>query len=137
MSSTIPKEMMEATVRFHGHLGPFLVLGLKAGLCANQLLGKDYFKTNVVVETEVTPPCSCFVDGVQFATGCTMGKGNIQLKEDDSLSAIFTKGDKKLELFLKDDILKKLKDGIPKSELEKIAVDFSKKDVRALFHLKY
>ena len=128
---------MEAAVKFHGHLGPFLVLGLKAGLYANQLLGKDYFKTNVVVETEVTPPCSCFVDGVQFATGCTMGKGNIQLKKNNSLSAIFTKGDRKLELYLKDDILKKLKEGMPKSEFEKIAVDFSRKDVRALFHLKY
>ena len=137
MSNSIPKEILEAAVKFHGHLGPFLVLGLKAGLYANQLLGKDYFKTNVLVETEVTPPCSCFVDGVQFATGCTMGKGNIQLKKDNSLSAIFTKGDRKLELYLKNDILRKIKEKIPKSECEKIAVGFSKKDIKELFHLKY
>ena len=109
MSSSVPKRLMDEAARFHGHLGAFLVLGLKAGLYANEVLGKDYFESRAIVETEPVPPGSCFVDGVQLATGCTMGKGNIELRKGDSLSVTFMKKDKVLRLCLRDDILESLK----------------------------
>lgn len=43
---------LNKAVSFHGHLGPFLLLGLKAGLFANEVLGKDYFKTEAIIEAE-------------------------------------------------------------------------------------
>lgn len=136
MSNPVPKELIESAGRFHGHLGPFLILGLKAGLFANEVLGKDYFKTRVIVETEPIPPCSCFADGIQFATGCTMGKGNIELRRGRSLTVLFIKGNEKLKLSLKDEILKSLKGKSSWEESEKTALKLSKRPVHELFDIR-
>lgn len=135
MSASISKRLIDDAVRFHGHLGPFLILGLKAGLFANEVLGRDSFKTKAIIETEPTPPCSCFVDGVQFATGCTMGKGNIKLKQSNALSVHFIKGDKSLTLCLKNDILASLEKGSSIEELEETALSLSKKPISELFDI--
>lgn len=84
-------EVMKGAVKFHGHLGPFLVLGIRAGLLANSFLGKDCFKMKAIVTTDPHPPNSCFVDGIQFATGCTMGKRNIVLRKGKETSVLLRK----------------------------------------------
>ena len=43
-----------------------------------------------------------------MVTGCTMGKCNIDLIKGSGLSATFTKGDRKLRIRLKKDLLKQL-----------------------------
>jgi hypothetical protein len=98
-------EIMKGAVKFHGHLGPFLVLGVRAGLLANSFLGKDCFEMKATVTTDPHPPNSCFVDGIQFATGCTMGKRNIVLRKGNGTSVLFTKEDMKLRLKVKDKLL--------------------------------
>jgi formylmethanofuran dehydrogenase subunit E len=66
-------------VRFHGHLGPFLVLGLKMGEVAlKKLKFKKYFGLEVIVRGAGKKPKSCLVDGLQLSTGATLGKGNIE-----------------------------------------------------------
>ena len=135
MSNPLPEDLIENAVRFHGHLGPFLILGLKAGLFANEILGKDYFETRVIVETEDTPPCSCVVDGLQFTTGCTMGKGNIELKRGQSLHMVFTKGKKGLKLSLKGAILRSLKDTCSNKERRETALLTSKRPIQELFDI--
>ena len=107
--SSVPDEIVKGVVEFHGHMGPFLVLGLKAGLLANSLIGKDCFKTKAIIMTDPSPPSSCFVDGVQFVTGCTMGKCNIELKKGRGVSVLFSKGNKKLRLRLKKEVLNSIK----------------------------
>jgi hypothetical protein len=109
-------EIMKGAVEFHGHLGPFLVLGVKAGLLANSFLGKDCFKMKAVVTTVPHPPNSCFVDGIQFVTGCTMGKCNIKIRKGKETSALFAKEDLKLRLKVKDELLESI--GQIKSEDE-------------------
>jgi len=101
-------EFMSGAVKFHGHLGPFLVLGVKAGLLANSVLGKDCFKTEAIVTTCAHPPNSCFVDGIQFVTGCTMGKRNIKLGRGKGTSVLFTKEDRKLRLKVKNRTLESI-----------------------------
>ena len=49
-------EFLSRAIEFHGHLGPYLVLGLKAGLYANQTLGRDPMKTEAFIKTKATPP---------------------------------------------------------------------------------
>lgn len=105
-SAVVSEEFLKRVVEFHGHLGPFLVLGVKAGLLANSLLGKDCFKTTAVVATEPSPPTSCFVDGVQFVTGCTMGKRNIKLRKGKNTSVVFVKEGKTVRLRVKDEVLR-------------------------------
>ncbi|UCG44017.1 MAG: formylmethanofuran dehydrogenase subunit E family protein [candidate division WOR-3 bacterium] len=63
---------------FHGHLGPWLALGLRAGRRAVNVLGRSPFRLKAVVHCPARTPYTCFIDGVQFASGCTLGKGNIR-----------------------------------------------------------
>jgi len=123
-------------VRFHGHLGAFMVLGLKAGLLADEVLGRDNFGTKAIVETKPFLPFTCFVDGVQVATGCTMGKGNIELKKGDNLSVIFTRGCKSLKLSLKSEVLEDLRKVSSMAESEKVAIALVNRPTRELFDIE-
>ena len=133
MFNSIPERLRYNAEVFHGHLGPFLVLGLKAGLVANKILGRNPFETRAIVETELKPPCSCFIDGIQFSTGCTMGKANIELREKQCLSVVFVKNGGSLRLELKRDILDKLKRITVHEEIRRMALDLSEQPVKELF----
>jgi inosine-uridine nucleoside N-ribohydrolase len=64
---------------FHGHLGPYVVLGYRMGLLARARTGTGgYFDITAEPTTRGTPPESCFVDGVQLGSGATTGKGNLR-----------------------------------------------------------
>lgn len=70
--------LREATY-FHGHLGPYLVLGLKAGdFALKYLKAKRYFGLEINVFGLDKKPKSCIIDGLQLSTGATFGKGNIR-----------------------------------------------------------
>lgn len=67
---------------FHGHLGPYLVLGYRMGRIAlRELASEGHFGLRVVVHSELKPPASCLIDGVQLGSGCTLGKRNIEIGE--------------------------------------------------------
>jgi formylmethanofuran dehydrogenase subunit E len=70
--------VLAAAAEFHGHVGPWLALGLRAGLLARRRLLDDPFRLRAVVRCPARRPFTCFIDGVQFGSGCTMGKGNIR-----------------------------------------------------------
>lgn len=77
------KDMVERGVKLHGHSGPYLNLGIRMGLLAlDQLDAKGYFGLSTEVELEYRTPMSCLIDGLQISTGCTMGKGNIKVKNN-------------------------------------------------------
>lgn len=98
------KFSLTGAIDFHGHLGPYLVLGLKAGdLALKELKLKKYFGLRVEVFGFDKKPKSCIIDGLQLSTGATFGKGNIK-KYKANLEKIvffdlFTK--EKLSLMLK------------------------------------
>ena len=65
--------------KFHGHLGPYLMLGILAGeIAIEKLQCKKYFGIYVKVWGANKKPKSCLIDGLQLSTGATYGKGNIQ-----------------------------------------------------------
>jgi len=67
---------------FHGHLGPYLVLGYRMGRFAlRELDSAGHFGLSVVVHSKLEPPASCLIDGVQLGSGCTLGKRNIEIAE--------------------------------------------------------
>ncbi len=75
-------EIIERGVLLHGHLGPFLVAGIRMGLLALELLDSPgYFGITAVSETGTRPPVSCLTDGIQIGSGCTTGKGNLTVIE--------------------------------------------------------
>jgi formylmethanofuran dehydrogenase subunit E len=134
--SLVSDGLVKGVVEFHGHLGPFLVLGVKAGLLANSLLGKDCFKTTAIVATDPSPPNSCFVDGVQFVTGCTMGKGNIKLRRGKNTSVLFQKEGRKLRLKLKDKVLEAIKAASSEEESKRLSLKLLNSPVSELFEIQ-
>ena len=79
---------------FHGHLGPFVVIGYRMGQHALTLTGSDgHFGIRAHVHTGDRPPRSCLIDGIQLGAGCTLGKRNIQLTVEEGPSWVeFTTG---------------------------------------------
>ncbi len=71
--SAISKELIQQTIKFHGHSCPGLAIGIRAAELALAKLGRASDEEIVaVVETDM-----CGVDAIQFLTGCTFGKGNL------------------------------------------------------------
>ena len=76
-------DMVERGIKLHGHAGPYLNLGIRMGLLAlERLEAKGYFDLTAEVELEYRTPMSCLIDGLQISTGCTLGKGNIKVKNN-------------------------------------------------------
>lgn len=65
--------------QFHGHLGPWATAGARLGMAGlREVQAKGYFDVRVICEGPfVKPPKSCFLDGLQVATGATLGKRNL------------------------------------------------------------
>ncbi len=71
--SAVSEELIQQTIRFHGHSCPGLAIGIRASELALATLGRASDEEIVaVVETDM-----CGVDAVQFLAGCTFGKGNL------------------------------------------------------------
>ena len=62
MRAIISKELLEKAVRIHGHLGPFLALGLKMSIRAEKILGEE--PSRCELETVNRKPFLCVVDGI-------------------------------------------------------------------------
>ena len=75
-------------VQLHGHLGPWLVAGVRMGAAGLREAGaKGYFDVEVTAEGPLAlPPHACFLDGVQVATGATLGKRNLKWTEAPRLT---------------------------------------------------
>ncbi|NOZ12665.1 MAG: formylmethanofuran dehydrogenase [Acidobacteria bacterium] len=73
------KEYLYSALNIHGHACGGMPMGYVAGLAAMKALGMDSRERNMdtiaVVYAGNGHAAGCFVDGVQFSTGCTFGKG--------------------------------------------------------------
>ena len=66
---------------FHGHKCWASTAGVRLGLAAMDQLGVSRAgakQLHAIIETGDYHGGMCFGDGIQFATGCTFGKGNIE-----------------------------------------------------------
>ncbi|MFO7638448.1 MAG: formylmethanofuran dehydrogenase subunit E family protein [bacterium] len=76
-SSGSAQRLLQQATSFHGHLGPWLALGLRAGLYARRIVSADPFRLVARARCPARTPYTCLLDGIQFSSGCTLGKGNI------------------------------------------------------------
>lgn len=120
--------------QFHGHLGPYAVIGYRMGLLANKHLGDDPFAKQAVALTGITTPVSCIVDGIQLASGCTLGKGNIAVHGDGEAAARFTGPDGAvLHLTLKPAIRDEIDTQVTDDNIEAYAADIYQRSDEELF----
>ena len=72
-------DSLKAAAEFHGHLCPGLLIGYRAATIALDRLGVKRAEDEELVA--IVENDSCSVDGVQFLTGCTFGKGNLFFRD--------------------------------------------------------
>jgi len=124
--------------KFHGHLGPYLVLGILAGEAAlRKLKSKKYFGLEVEVSGADKKPKSCLVDGLQLSTGATYGKRNIQRIKGKRIQILLhnTKNKKKIKLSLKQNIVTRLDTLKGHRDSEVLARELYKTDPDKVFDL--
>ncbi len=132
----LPSDFLEDAVRFHGHLGSFLVLGLRAGLIGVRHLGRSYIELRATVETAPSPPRSCFIDGIQFASSCTLGKGNIEFKPSNRVAVTFVRDGRRVEVVAKDATLRELDQISSHSQAEKLCEELLRRADDELFTVR-
>ncbi|GAP10930.1 formylmethanofuran dehydrogenase subunit E [Bellilinea caldifistulae] len=75
------KDILQKALEFHGHRCWASVAGVRVGLAALKKLGvgrSGGTELFGIVEIGEEHGGMCFGDGIQYTTGCTFGKGNIQ-----------------------------------------------------------
>jgi len=99
-------DILDRGIEFHGHGGPFMVLGIRMGLVALERLdAHGWFDLRCLAKLRWAPPDSCVLDGIQISSGCTMGKHNVDVEEQDGIAAEFAMGGRVLEIRLRQEIL--------------------------------
>jgi len=134
------KIMLKRAVDFHGHLGPYLVLGLLMGdLAIHKLKCKRHFGIKAIVKGAEQKPKSCLIDGIQVSTGCTYGKGNIIKLSGSSINTEFINLDnnKRIKICLKKDLVKRLDSLNGHRASEVCAGELLKIDPLKLFEFKF
>lgn len=77
----------------HGHLGPFLVIGVKMAKHAKKILNMEkaeQLDLQVMAKLPLTTPFSCILDGIQSTTQCTVGNRKLKVKNfKEGVTAVF------------------------------------------------
>jgi len=91
----------------HGHVCPFLALGVKAGAHALDRIGAASSGMEDVVAVVETN--SCFSDGIQFSTGCTFGN-NALIYRDYGKTAVTVaeRGGDAVRILVREDVMEDL-----------------------------
>ena len=80
--------ILEISSSRHTHLCPRQVLGARIGIKGGQLLGLDLPRKDkrllIILETD-----GCFADGVESATGCTLGHRTLRVEDYGKVAATF------------------------------------------------
>lgn len=130
-------ELYKAGLALHGHKCPAMPLGLRAGQAALDALGVKRAadgQLTVLVEIDRDHCATCYADGVQMATGCTFGKGNIHKLGYGkfALTLIDNKTKRSVRVVTRpetirrsqeSDFIEKRKQGVPASQIESALVD--------------
>jgi len=100
----------------HRHLGTFSILGAKMGVRARELLGASLDDLSVESHAGLKPPMSCFNDGLQVATGASLGRGTIRVADTTTPvpEAIFIFGNKRLRLRVKPAVFERQQEAMRK-----------------------
>jgi formylmethanofuran dehydrogenase subunit E len=80
--------MLDISSARHRHLCPRQVLGVRIGLAGASALGLETYRTDkrllVILETD-----GCFADGIEAATGCTVGHRTLRVADYGKIAATF------------------------------------------------
>ena len=138
------RDWLNRAVDFHGHLGPFVTLGVRLGLAGLREIRarNDSNKLHITVTVENRLPFSCAVDGIQVVTGCTVGNKRLKIRRGKSLAAAFQiQGAESVRVIVNkvalDDLKRRVLSQRPTSdELRKVALDIASMSEKRLFTIR-
>jgi formylmethanofuran dehydrogenase subunit E len=87
------REILVRALEFHGHRCWASTAGVRAGFAALDALGVDRAGSGellAAVEIGERHGAMCFADGIQYTTGCTLGKGTIGKTHEGKLAVTLT-----------------------------------------------
>ncbi len=120
--------ILRRAVDFHGHFGPFLVVGVRAGIIALRELqtSKENKSLQAVASLVYSVPYSCILDGIQLSTGCTIGNKRLRFEESPTFSVTLEdprNGKVTVSIPSKavDELKRKLAKDLPTKDLERLA----------------
>jgi formylmethanofuran dehydrogenase subunit E len=113
--------------KLHGHLGPFLVIGVRIGTTAKRILNPNIEgngKLQAEAKIPLLTPFSCILDGIQATTSCTIGNQKLRIENSQKEIAVYFKlqnSDRTLKVLVNPKIVEKLmyriSEGAPNEEL--------------------
>ena len=136
--------LIEKGADFYGHLGPFLVIGVRMGMIAKKALyigPKQQTKLRANAKIPLHPPFSCILDGIQATTTCTVGNQRLIVENSEEMRVTFSRRDSNrmvkitLEPRLAEELKEKLSEnalteefalkiaGLPENQVFKIALE--------------
>lgn len=81
-------DLLNASSALHRHLCPRQVLGVRMGLLAGRALGLALPQSDKRLLTFVETD-GCFVDGIEVATGCSVGHRTLRIEDYGKIAATF------------------------------------------------
>lgn len=88
VSVQLLQQVLEQSAARHSHLCPRQVLGARIGLAGAAALNLDVPRNDkrllIIIETD-----GCFADGIEAATGCTIGHRTLRVEDYGKIAATF------------------------------------------------
>jgi formylmethanofuran dehydrogenase subunit E len=130
-------EELKNIERFHGHIGPYAVIGFRMGKIANEKLGNNPFSKKAQVWTSSKPPMSCIIDGIQMSSGCTLGKGNLTIFSGKLPKVLFSNNDgKQIEIHLRESIKNEIDTNVTEQNIISYSEELFQKRDTELFEFR-
>jgi len=106
----------------HGHLGPFLVIGVKMARLAKKTLCPDNAKNwdmQVIAKLPLATPFSCILDSIQATTQCTVGNQKLKVENHEEGMTVTFKiknQNKALTIHVNPQVIEMLKEQLSKGK---------------------
>jgi len=133
--------MIKNAQKLHGHLGPFLVLGVRMGMIAKKALSAaddECVSLRAYVKVPLFPPFSCLLDGIQAATTCTVGNQRLVIENSDEICVSFANQNaaKTVKIMLKPKVAEELKRKLSEDALtEDFALEIARLPENQIFQI--
>jgi formylmethanofuran dehydrogenase subunit E len=121
------KTAIKNAEKLHGHLGPFLVIGVRIGNIAKTILHPNTRRNNTLQATAKIPfltPFSCVIDGIQATTQCTIGNQKLRIENSQKEITVcfkLQKSDRALKVSVNqeavEELMRKISEGSSNEEL--------------------
>ena len=135
--------LIKNAAKLHGHLGPFLVIGVRMGDVAKSYLAaydNNIRRLHASIKTPLSTPFSCVIDGIQASTSCTVGNQRLKIeKSAKEITASFTlqSAKKVMKILVNPKVVEDLVNEMSKgANPEQLAIKIVHMQAKQLFVLK-